>query len=245
MRTKNLLKIALFISIFATMFSCGQSGNKKDSFSIKDSVAKSIIRPTTLDTAECFIARFLNENKYYVPSAWLFETGVKRMFDEIPNLVGIKFYAAINSGRPFNKDSLTLVMIPVVEENPGDLKTDFLDERYVYEFSDLCPPRCSTQPIINVEPKQKDSSFTVARSWYFGKDKFQVLMKNTNGEFAIRLYQYIHDKTLDLKIVPVVKVNNNYQDENTWIIQQADEICLGGNNCDATSRLYKATKCPE
>ncbi len=247
METKNFFKIALFISITATMVSCGKFGNKQTNSSNEDSTAKvMLVRPTTLDTAECFITRFLNENKYYVPSAWLFETGIKQMIDGIPNLVGIKFYAAINSERKFNEDSLTLVMIPVIGSGPGNSKTDYLSDNYVYEFSDLCPPRCSAAPAIVVVPTQKDSSFIVPRSWYFGKKKIQSLMKNSNGEFAVRLYQYIHEGTLDLKMVPVVYVNDTtFNDIIKGNYISADEICLGGNYCDASSRLYNATKCPE
>ncbi len=244
MKTKTLLRLALFISITATMVSCGPSENKNASSSSADSTAEIIVvKPTTLDTAECFIKRFLTETDYLVPSAWLFETGIKNMIDNVPDLVGIKFYAAINSERNVNEDSLTLVMIPVVKDNLN-LKSDYLMDNYVYEFSDLCPPRCSiSQSAINVSPRPKDNSFSVPRSWYFGKDKLDKFFKNNN--YSVRLYQYIHDGILDLKMVSVQYVNDTtYNDVVNGNYIAADEICTNSNNnCDNNSRLYNATNC--
>ena len=84
MKLKIMFKMTLFISATAFMFSCGPSESKKASSSSEDSTTKAIVvKKTPLDTAICFINRFKNENEYFIPSAWLFEKGIKNMIDSI------------------------------------------------------------------------------------------------------------------------------------------------------------------
>lgn len=245
MKLKIMFKMTLFISATAFMFSCGPSESKKASSSIEDSTAKAIVvKKTPLDTAICFINRFKNENEYFIPSAWLFEKGIKNMIDSIDNLKGIKFYAAINNNRNSNEDTLTLVMIPVISNAIGN-KIDYINDNYFYEFSDLCPPKCSEVTVVKVEPISSNTGIQVGDSWYFSIDKFKTIFnqyKNVNG---VRLYRFTDNDKLNLKMVPVVfKNDTTYNDIKLNYEIIADEICIGGNNCDETSVLYNPTNCP-
>ncbi|MFA9214163.1 MAG: hypothetical protein ACEQSR_10010 [Candidatus Methylacidiphilales bacterium] len=248
MKKGNVLKIVVLVLINCVLFSCGPGSNNNTNTAQQDSLREdsmdkvALLKPIKLDTAICFINRFKGESNYLIPSGWLFETGIKNMIDNISNLKGIKFYAAINKNSPINEDTLTLVMIPVINNSTG-AREDYIDETYFYEFSDMCPPRCSANPAIDGNFISKDKSFTVGRSWYFSKQKFVDILDSDADVVGVRLYHHINGKNLDLKMVPVVFDGTNYNDKATPIYNQADEICNGGTNCDVNSVLYKALQC--
>jgi hypothetical protein len=244
MKSKNLFKSAILVSATAVLFSCGQSGNNQTNNSAESEAAKGIVvKQIRLDTATCFINRFKNENEYLIPSGWLFEKGIKSMMGNISDLKGIRFYAAINKNVDLNKDTLTLVMVPVVNNAIGN-KIDYIDETYFYEFSDLCPPSCSEVTYVQVEEMTDNKNIIVGNSWYFSIDKFEKMFADHNVE-GVRLYRFVKNNILNLRAVPVTKKNDTtYNDIELGYDVIADEICSGTNNCDTTSPLYNVTNCP-
>lgn len=187
-----------------------------------------------------FITKFTNEykngNMVKIPTAWLFEIGVKDSL-EIPGVEGIRFYSAINADEFTGLNgNLTFILVPV-----GANQVDLEDE-VLYEFSQLCPDVCSLDENgnrINGSLISVARPFDIPKSFYFPRSFFDNLPNQDT--LGIRLYSIIKHSKLTLQIIPVEDVAPYYNDILPAINQQKDyHVCdiNSTTHCDTNSSLY-------
>lgn len=200
------------------------------------------VQPISKAEAICFIKRLKEEDNYLIPTAWLFENGIKQMLS-IPNLSGIRFYSAINNKLDHNDDKLTLIMVPVQIDANGVYKD--LEDKEIYEFSDMCPYICNADTMGTFTFKS-DIGLQIPRAWYIPRNYFDdIINSNPTTIVGVRIYQYELNGILDLKFVPVINNKGTYTDLNDPIIEGVSLYCFDDNSptCDVSSSLYLAENC--
>ncbi len=239
---KNLF-LLLMLSAIAFIADCKVPPTAKKKLKI---TSKIILK----EKAICFIKRFKDETDYAVPEAWLFEKdSINLLLNPSPGdrNDGLRFYAAINNSRNTNSDTLTLIMVPVKINSNTYIKQDNT-EGALYEFADICPTICKKNYTGNIYMKDSEYKlYTIPRAWYFDGDIFKNIFMKNPAVVGIRLRQYIDGNIINLKVVPVIKDGDYYQDMENLILTNVADICLpnSASNCDTDSELYKAEHCTE
>lgn len=203
---------------------------------------KAMTQRIELDLGKRFIQRFKQWNEstpYQIPTAWLFEKGIKEQLS-INGVDGIRFYSAINNTIGSGlEDKLTLIMVPVKINLSTNIKEDLYNQE-LYEFSDLCPPKCSVNPSVNGTFINKYNDLIVPRSWYFSRTYFENIFAANPQSEGIRLYRDTINDVLILNIVPITLSSTDYNDLPLPQYNNVGLICTDGENCDLESELYLA-----
>jgi len=202
------------------------------------------VLPILEQNAIRFITKFTNE--YYksnkavqIPSAWLFERGVKESFN-IQGVVGIKFYSAINADMYAGAyGALTFILVPVISNQAGEL-VDLVDNN-LFEFSQLCPDVCNIDINGTAFPGfyiDKAIPFVIPKSFYFPKSFFDEMPNQDT--LGVRLYSITDNNRLELRITPVEFIAPNYRDLVTPVYSENYLVCQEGSttHCDTNSSLY-------